>query len=41
MEPGATTAHWEAPDRLTVYDSTQSITMAQQTLAALHGLRQE
>jgi len=41
MEPGATTAYWEAPDRLTVYDSTQSVTMAQQTLAALHGLRQE
>ena len=41
MEPGATTAHWEAADRLTVYDSTQGVTLVQQTLAALLGLRQE
>ena len=41
MEPAATTAHWEAPDRLTVYDSTQSVTMAQQGLAVMLGLRQE
>ena len=41
MEPGATTAHWEAADRLTVYDSTQAVTLVQQTLAALLGLRQE
>jgi xanthine dehydrogenase YagR molybdenum-binding subunit len=41
MEPGATTAHWEAPDRLTVYDSTQSLTLTQQTLATMLGLPQD
>ena len=38
MEPGATTAHWEAPDRLTVYESTQGITRTQKALTAMLGL---
>ena len=38
MEPGATTAHWETPDRLTVYDTTQGITGTQQALSAMLGL---
>ncbi|RYY09390.1 MAG: xanthine dehydrogenase family protein molybdopterin-binding subunit, partial [Cytophagaceae bacterium] len=38
MEPGATTAHWEAADRVTVYDATQGITWTQQALSAMLGL---
>ncbi|RYY13619.1 MAG: xanthine dehydrogenase family protein molybdopterin-binding subunit, partial [Cytophagaceae bacterium] len=38
MEPGATIAHWEAPDRLTVYDTTQGITWTQKSLSAMLGL---
>ncbi|RAK68091.1 xanthine dehydrogenase family protein molybdopterin-binding subunit [Hymenobacter edaphi] len=41
MEPGATTAHWEAPDRLTVYDTTQGVSETQKTLAAMLGLSTE
>ncbi|TGD77696.1 xanthine dehydrogenase family protein molybdopterin-binding subunit [Hymenobacter wooponensis] len=41
MEPGATIAHWEAPDRVTVYDSTQAVAMAQSSLATILGLPQE
>ncbi|MCI1189142.1 xanthine dehydrogenase family protein molybdopterin-binding subunit [Hymenobacter sp. DH14] len=41
MEPGATTAHWEAPDRLTVYDTTQGVSETQRTLAAMLGLATE
>ncbi|AWM35024.1 xanthine dehydrogenase family protein molybdopterin-binding subunit [Hymenobacter nivis] len=41
MEPGATTAHWEAPDRLTVYDSTQGVTRTQKSLSAMLGLSAE
>ena len=41
MEPGATTAHWKAPDRLTVYDTTQGVSETQKTLAALLGLPTE
>ncbi|WP_139926321.1 xanthine dehydrogenase family protein molybdopterin-binding subunit [Hymenobacter sp. DG01] len=41
MEPGATTAHWEAPDRLTVYDTTQGVSETQKTLAAMLGLATE
>jgi xanthine dehydrogenase YagR molybdenum-binding subunit len=39
MEPGATTAHWEAPDRLTVYDTTQAISWTQKTLSQMLGLK--
>ncbi|GAB2870985.1 xanthine dehydrogenase family protein molybdopterin-binding subunit [Hymenobacter ruber] len=38
MEPGATTAHWEAPDRLTLYDATQGIVWTQQALSVMLGL---
>ncbi|TPG72157.1 xanthine dehydrogenase family protein molybdopterin-binding subunit [Hymenobacter nivis] len=38
MEPGATTAHWEAPDRLTVYESTQGVTRTQKSLSTMLGL---
>jgi xanthine dehydrogenase YagR molybdenum-binding subunit len=38
MEPGATVAHWEAADRLTVYDATQGIMWTQQTLSVMLGL---
>ena len=38
IEPGATTAQWEGPDRLTVYESTQGVTRTQTTLAAVFGL---
>ena len=31
MEPGSTTAVWEASDRLTVYESTQGVTRTQKT----------
>ncbi|HEX8428877.1 xanthine dehydrogenase family protein molybdopterin-binding subunit [Hymenobacter sp.] len=41
MEPGSTTAVWEAPDRLTVYESTQGITRTQKSLATMLGLPQE
>jgi xanthine dehydrogenase YagR molybdenum-binding subunit len=41
MEPGSTTAHWEAPDRLTVYESTQGITRTQSSLAAMTGMPRE
>ncbi|MGI4740911.1 MAG: xanthine dehydrogenase family protein molybdopterin-binding subunit [Janthinobacterium lividum] len=38
MEPGATIAHWEAADRVTVYDATQGITWTQKALSAMLGL---
>jgi xanthine dehydrogenase YagR molybdenum-binding subunit len=41
MEPGSTTAHWEAPDRLTVYESTQGVTRTQSSLVAMLGLPRE
>ncbi|UOQ97565.1 xanthine dehydrogenase family protein molybdopterin-binding subunit [Hymenobacter sp. 5317J-9] len=41
MEPGATTAIWEAPDRLTVYESTQGVTRTQKSLSAYFGLPQD
>jgi xanthine dehydrogenase YagR molybdenum-binding subunit len=41
MEPGATTAHWEAPDRLTVYEATQGVLETQKTLAGMLGLPQD
>jgi xanthine dehydrogenase YagR molybdenum-binding subunit len=41
MEPGSTTAHWEAPDRLTVYESTQGVTRTQSALAAMTGMPRE
>ncbi|WP_201983664.1 xanthine dehydrogenase family protein molybdopterin-binding subunit [Hymenobacter rubidus] len=41
MEPGSTTAVWEAPDRLTVYESTQGVTRTQKSLAAYLGLPQD
>ena len=41
MEPGATTAVWEAPDRLTVYEATQGVTRTQKALATMLGLQQD
>ncbi|MBX0290267.1 xanthine dehydrogenase family protein molybdopterin-binding subunit [Hymenobacter sp. HSC-4F20] len=41
MEPGSTTAHWEAPDRVTVYESTQGVTRTQKALSAMLGLPTE
>jgi xanthine dehydrogenase YagR molybdenum-binding subunit len=41
MEPGATIAHWEAADRLTVYDTTQAIAWTQKTLSQMLGLKIE
>ena len=41
MEPGATTAIWETPDRLTVYESTQGVTRTQKSLATMLGLPQD
>ena len=41
IEPGATTAHWEAPDRLTVYESTQGVTRTQKSLSTMLGLSAE
>ena len=41
MEPGATTAVWEAPDRLTVYESTQGVTRTQKALSTMLGLQQD
>jgi len=38
MEPGATTAHWETPNRLTVYESTQGVMESQKALAGMLGL---
>jgi xanthine dehydrogenase YagR molybdenum-binding subunit len=38
MEPGATTAHWETPDRLTVYEATQGVWETQKTLAGMLSL---
>ncbi|OUJ72208.1 xanthine dehydrogenase family protein molybdopterin-binding subunit [Hymenobacter crusticola] len=38
MEPGSTTAHWEAADRVTVYESTQGVTRTQQALSEMLGL---
>jgi len=41
MEPGATVAHWEAADRLTVYDTVQGVAWHQQALSAYLGLPQD
>ena len=41
IEPGATTAIWEAPDRLTVYESTQGVTRTQKSLYTMLGLQQD
>ncbi|TGE29146.1 xanthine dehydrogenase family protein molybdopterin-binding subunit [Hymenobacter metallicola] len=41
MEPGATTAVWEGPDRVTVYESTQGVTRTQKALSAMLGLPTE
>ena len=41
MEPGATTAIWDGPDRLTVYESTQGVTRTQKALATMLGLPQD
>ncbi|RZK28618.1 MAG: xanthine dehydrogenase family protein molybdopterin-binding subunit, partial [Hymenobacter sp.] len=41
MEPGSTTAYWEAPDRLVVYESTQGVTRTQSSLSAMTGLPRE
>ncbi len=41
MEPGSTTAHWEAPDRLTIYESTQGVTRTQSAVAAMTGMPRE
>ena len=41
MEPGATVAHWEASDRLTVYDTVQGVAWHQQALSAYLGLPQD
>ena len=41
MEPGATTAHWEATDRLTLYDTTQGVSETQKTVSAMLGLATE
>jgi xanthine dehydrogenase YagR molybdenum-binding subunit len=38
LEPGATIAHWEAPNRLTVYETTQGVLETQKTLAGYLGL---
>jgi xanthine dehydrogenase YagR molybdenum-binding subunit len=38
MEPGATTAHWETPDRLTVYDTAQGMAWMQKSLSVMLGL---
>ena len=38
MEPGSTTAFWDAPDRLTVYESTQGVFRTQSSLKAMLGL---
>lgn len=41
MEPGATTAVWDAPDRLTVYESAQGVTRTQTALSQMLGLPRE
>ncbi len=41
MECSATVAHWEAPDRLTIYDSTQYVKGAQAIVAHAFGLKRE
>ncbi|WBA44075.1 xanthine dehydrogenase family protein molybdopterin-binding subunit [Hymenobacter canadensis] len=41
MEPSATIAHWEAADRLTVYDATQGVSWQQRALSAILGLPQD
>jgi len=41
MEPHATIAHWDGPDYLTLYDTTQGISSDQERVAALLGLKQE
>ncbi|WBO86868.1 xanthine dehydrogenase family protein molybdopterin-binding subunit [Hymenobacter yonginensis] len=41
MEPSATIAHWEAADRLTVYDATQGVSWQQRALSAILGLPME
>lgn len=41
MEPGATTAHWEAPDRLTIYETTQGVSETQKTVSMMLGLATE
>jgi xanthine dehydrogenase YagR molybdenum-binding subunit len=38
MEPGATIAHWEAADRLTIYDAAQGVSWQQRAVAAFMGL---
>ncbi len=41
MEPGSTTAVWDGPDRLTVYESTQGVTRTQKALSTMLGLPQD
>jgi xanthine dehydrogenase YagR molybdenum-binding subunit len=41
MEPGATTVHWEAADRLTIYESTQGVSETQKTISMMLGLATE
>ncbi|WP_262922881.1 xanthine dehydrogenase family protein molybdopterin-binding subunit [Hymenobacter cellulosilyticus] len=41
MEPGATTAVWDGPERLTVYESTQGVTRTQKALSTMLGLPTE
>ncbi|WP_375417550.1 xanthine dehydrogenase family protein molybdopterin-binding subunit [uncultured Hymenobacter sp.] len=41
IEPGATTAVWEGPDRLTVYDAAQGVTRTQTALSQMLGLPRE
>ena len=41
MEPGATIAHWEAADRLTIYDTAQGVSWQQRAVSAMLGLPQD
>jgi xanthine dehydrogenase YagR molybdenum-binding subunit len=41
MEPHATVAVWEAPDRLTLYNGSQIVNSVQNSLAAVFGLKPE
>ena len=41
MEPHATVAVWDAPDKLTIYDSTQGVKNCQGSTAYLFGLKPE
>jgi len=41
MECSATVAHWQAPDRLTIYDATQYVKGAQAIVADAFGLKRE